>query len=175
MRRGGGKPKGTGYENKVASILVKAFKHKGVAKRDIYRTKLSGGTKTDKGDLLFASNMLKLFPYTVEAKFYKSFNFEQLFISLEKMKKSWKFKKWWRQLQQECKTTKLKHLLVFRYNHAAENYCGFYPHEMEYLPHSLKRAGKFVVKSDDGPIWVMPFTKFLKIYVSEVLGHGRRM
>lgn len=114
-----GRPKGNKFENIVAKLIVSAFAQHGITGKDCYRTPSSGGhrfaKKQDPGDLVLSPKMEELFPFEVEAKFYKEINLWPLWAGQKKWGKSWDFKKWLEQVCREC--PRHRHpLLVFKQN-----------------------------------------------------------
>jgi hypothetical protein len=167
MRKGGGKPKGGAYEHVVAGKIAEAFKKHGVCAEDSYRTKNSGAGPKAKGDLQFSSVLNVLFPFTVECKHVKKFNVHRLFTDYAEMQKSWLFKQWWEQSQEEIEITQKPGLLVFRANNCPD-LCSFESAAvLNYFPSltkELKREGKIVTKYKvENPIWTMRLDAFLRI------------
>jgi len=123
MRKGGGKAKGGQYEHIIIHKLAAAFKPLGIHEDDCYRTKNSGATKAQPGDIQFSPTFAKLFPVLVECKHYKSVRYS-LGKTLSGQPKSCITKHWWKQVRGEQK--ELKHkiaILVFRQNHCPDIVC----------------------------------------------------
>lgn len=123
MRKGGGKPKGGAYEITIARKIAAAFKSLGISEDDCYRTKNSGATKKQPGDIQFSPSFAKKFPVLVECKHYKSIRYS-LGKTLSGQPKSMKVRKWWQQVIQEQKERKDKFgILVFRQNNCPDLVC----------------------------------------------------
>lgn len=126
MKKGGGRAKGNGYENKTAKKVVAAFAAFGIRRKDCYRTPLSGGHKfasqKDPGDLIISKRLEKMFPFSVECKFYKKVKLWALWTPIEDQKKAWKFRIWLRQARKAA--GKKIPLLVFKENNGPDM-CAF--------------------------------------------------
>lgn len=123
MRPGGGRGKGNGYENKIAKKVILAFACFGMKRVDCYRTPGSGGHrfahKKDPGDLVLSSRMRKLFPFSVECKFYRKVKLWPLWIPIEDQKRAHKFRLWLRQAKAAAGEKKIP-LLVFKENNGPD-------------------------------------------------------
>lgn len=124
MKPGGGRSKGNGYENRIAKEVIAAFACFGIKRKDCYRTPGSGGhrfaKKKDPGDLVISPKLRKMFPFSVECKFYKKVKLWALWWPVEDQKKSWRFRPWIRQARKAAKGTKLIPLLVFKENNGPD-------------------------------------------------------
>lgn len=123
MRAGGGRGKGNGYENKIAKQVIAAFACFGMKRTDCYRTPGSGGHrfahKKDPGDLVLSARIQKMFPYSVECKFYKKVKLWPLWTSVEDQKRAHKFRSWLRQAKAAAGKKKVP-LLVFKENNGPD-------------------------------------------------------
>jgi len=154
-----GKAKGGKYEREVIAMIVKAFKSRGITKEDCYRT--PRGSK--EGDIKCGSALAKMFPFTIEAKHYQSVPSLHMLRKFEDMEVSWPWRKWWLQLEEECKITKKAGILVFREDHGLDLVSistfglptGWYD--------KLRKRARFVTFKDGQEIWTLPFDKFLKV------------
>lgn len=151
-----GKPKGGKYERDVMVMIVKAFASRGITKNDCFRTKR--GSK--EGDLNCSSALAKMFPFTIEAKFYASVPSLHLLRKFETMENSWPWKKWWVQLEEECKITKKAGILVFRENNGLD-LVSFYTDKC--WCEGFRKLPRFVTYKDKREIFTMQFKKFLKV------------
>ena len=121
MRKGGGRAKGNGFENKVAKIIVAAFAEYHITQRDCYRTPLSGGHRfakhEDPGDLVISKKLRVIFPFHVECKFYKDVNLRPFWDPQKKWKPSWLPGQWLKQATDACKKSSIgMPMLVFKSN-----------------------------------------------------------
>ena len=121
MKPGGGRPKGHGYECKIAKMIVSTFTDYGITEKDCYRTPLSGGhraaSQTDPSDLVISKKLFKLFPFSPECKFYKEVNLHSLWIPQKKWGKSWNVRVWLAQAIKACGRAKNRFpILVFKQN-----------------------------------------------------------
>lgn len=116
--------KGGAYENTIIRKLTAAFKPLGIHEDDCYRTRNSGATKTQPGDIQLSPRFGKMFPVLVECKHYKRVKY-QLGKSLDHQDKSFHLLKWWKQVEREQKQAKRKFrkegavrksILIFRQN-----------------------------------------------------------
>lgn len=95
MRAGGGKAKGSAFERTLAKMILKSAKRAGhrFSKEDCYRTPMSGGhvyaSKENPSDLVISRKLLKLFPFTVEAKFHRKIGVQHFARPVHKHEKSW--------------------------------------------------------------------------------------
>lgn len=159
-----GKSKGGAYERAVGKKIVRAFRKHGITKDDCFRTPRGSA----EGDLKFGSALAKLFPFTVEAKFYASVPSLHMLRTFEDMGKSWPWKNWWLQLEAETKITKKVGLLVFRENNGID-LCSFYWPCLDSFLRNLEEDKKlrvlprFVTTKDGNEIWTVSFDAFLKI------------
>ncbi len=113
----GGKRKGNAFERAIMNKIVKTFSPFGITVTDAFRSILSGGHKDSCGDISFSPALIKMFPFSIECKFYKKIDMYNLLVPWEKMGKSNKFKMWWNQtLEGAKKNPKLAPLLVFKSN-----------------------------------------------------------
>lgn len=98
MRSGGGKAKGSAFERKVASMIIKATKDTGFhfEKEDCYRTPMSGGhiyaKQEEPSDLVLSKRLRKVIPIAVECKFRKTINMYHFTVPFEQHEKSWEEK-----------------------------------------------------------------------------------
>lgn len=123
MRKGGGKAKGGAYENTIARKIAAAFKSLGIHEDDCYRTKNSGATKKQPGDLQFSPHFAKMFPVLVECKHYKNVKYK-LGKAISDLPKSFALKEWWKQVIREQSAIKHKKaLLIFRPNNCPDIVC----------------------------------------------------
>jgi hypothetical protein len=171
MKKGGGRAKGSGFEREIAHEVIAAFKEFGIKKEDCYRTPLSGGhifaKGKDPGDLVISPKLRKLFPFTVECKFYKKLHMHAWWIPVMKQKKAWKFRGW---LEQVCKsaTPKLPPMLVFKGNNLP-TFCAIQcPIESPLSIRGLKPQLRFTYEGE--PWIVVLFSKFLKTQVALAKG-----
>jgi hypothetical protein len=158
MRKGGGRSKGNGFENKVAKIVVATFGMKGT---DCYRTPSSGGhrfaKKKDPGDLVLSKRMRRVFPFSTECKSYKEINLLP-FWRPEKKHGAWEVRKWIAQAVAACNGKKdMYPLVVFKENQGEE--MAILPEVMPYAA-QFKRYLKFQY---NGQTWfVVRFKDLLK-------------
>lgn len=148
MARFNSRAKGNAFERLVADMIAKALK---VSVKEIFRTPLSGGHPyADRGDLTMSADVLKRFPFTVEAKHQKTFKLEHLVSPTTQMYG------WMDQVTQAANHTKgRKRLLVIRGNRTPI-VCA-YPREVTPFPHVL------VQHPVSGEIWcIVLFSDFLK-------------
>lgn len=115
-----GRTKGAGFERVIAKLVVERFAEHGITNLDCYRTPLSGGhfaaSKVDPGDLLISPALRKLFPYSVEAKFYKELQW-RVILSDKPIKGN--LETWWIQCCKAASKTELIPMLVFKQNQGA--------------------------------------------------------
>lgn len=168
MRAGGGAPKGHGFENAVAKMVAAAFTPFGIKREDCYRTPLSGGHpfagKKDPGDLQMSPQLVELFPYCVECKFYKKIFLHGLLFPPKTWLKAWNFSKWLKQVCKAAKHTKRIPLLVIKGNNTPE--FAILPRVMPLSP-MFKRKIKFRWEQED---WIaVPFSDFLDKSVNQLL------
>jgi hypothetical protein len=120
MRSGGSKSKGGAYELIICRKIALAFKSLGIKEDDCYRTKNSGATKRQPGDIQFSPRFAKLFPVLIECKHYRSISYK-LGKDLSAQPKSYVICKWWLQVIREQKERKdKKAILVFRQNNCSD-------------------------------------------------------
>ena len=170
MRKGGGRAKGNGFENKIAKMIVKEFHDFGIRRKHCYRTPGSGGHRqarnTDPGDLVIHRKLRKLFPYCVECKFYKSIDLWNLFLSFRYHVKSSKFKTWLKQVCTAAKRTHQIPLLIFKKNNA-DILCAL-PYDSK-LDHSPVLKFKYKHKT-----WIVLKFKSLIRYLVKEHSHGTK-
>lgn len=158
-----GKAKGGKYEREVARLIVRAFKDRGITKDDCHRT--PRGSK--EGDLKCGSALAKILPFTIECKHYAKVPSLHLLRKFEDMQDSWPWKKWWLQLEEECKITKKAGILIFRED-LGMDLVSFYPKDLRINDFGapmvkLQKTARFVTYKAKHEIWTMPFAKFLKV------------
>lgn len=121
MKPGRGRNKGSGFEREVAKMIVDTFDLK---KTECYRTPMSGGhryaSKKDPGDLVLSARARRVFPFSVECKFYKKVDLWPFLEPEKKQKKSWPVRKWIAQTVAACNGKRDVHpLLVFKQNNSS--------------------------------------------------------
>lgn len=156
--------KGGAYENTVARKIAKAFRKHGITEDDVYRTKNSGATKKQPGDIQLSPVAVKVFPAVIECKHYKRI----VWIMGKPIHNQNSYlKKWWKQVEQEQRDAPERFsILIFRPNRC--------PDMAAFVP---KTVGKFVplfphirfnniikTKSQTERIWIVPLKLFLKKY-----------
>lgn len=151
-----GKAKGGAYEREVAAMIVYAFRKRGITKDDVHRT--PRGSK--EGDLKFGSALSVKFPFTTECKCYRSIPSKHLLRKVASMEKSWPWKTWWTQLEEEVKITKKPGILVFRENHGIDLISVF---RKDIAQWRFEHTPRFVTFQDGFEIWTMDFKRFLKV------------
>ncbi len=120
MRKGGGKQKGGAYEHIIIHKLALAFKSLGIKEDDCYRTKNSGATKSQPGDIQLSPRFAKILPVLIECKHYKGVKYA-LGKILSGQPKSSPLFVWWKQVIREQKERKDKMgILVFRQNNCPD-------------------------------------------------------
>lgn len=171
MRRGGGKSKGGAYEHIIIHKLAAAFKPLGIQEDDCYRTKNSGATKSQLGDVQFSPRFAKLFPVLVECKHYKSIRYS-LGKTLSGQAKTSKPKVWWRQVIREQKERKDKMgILVFRQNNCPDVVALKQEHYNTLIslvhPYAAYTWCMFTMWKKE-TIIMLPFDEFLRDVVSNI-------
>lgn len=120
MKKGGGRGKGNAFERVIAKTIVEAFCDFGIKDKHCYRTPSSGGHRyakhKDPGDLVIASRLRKMFPYSVECKSYGNIDMFSLWSAIDRHKKSSFFRKFLKQTCAAAKHSRLTPLLVFKKN-----------------------------------------------------------
>jgi hypothetical protein len=152
-----GKAKGGQYERDVATMIVAAFADRGISKDDCFRT--PRGSK--EGDLKCGSALAKMFPFTIEVKFYASVPYYHMLHKFEKMQDSWPWKKWWLQLEEEVKLTKKPGILVFRENRGVD-LVSIYASDVAKWP-KLQHTPRFTTYKEGFEIWTFSLSRFLKV------------
>src|ERR1700761_7991388 len=94
--------KGGAFEHTVIRRLAEAFKPLGISEDDIFRTKNSGATKKQPGDIQFSPAMAKLWPVLVECKHYKTVPYS-LGKTISGLKKTNLLQVWWKQVMRAQK------------------------------------------------------------------------
>lgn len=175
MKKGGGKSKGGAYENIIARHLALRFKAFRITEDDCYRTKNSGATKKQPGDIQFSPAMSKVFPAIIECKHYKNILIK-ICVPLDRQPKSYPIKAWWIQLLREQKDVDKKFgansrfaLLIMRQNRCPDM-VAFAPQTLsKVLPTSNIRSAKFrnIIKTSwkTDIIWIVPLSDFLDYFV----------
>jgi len=168
-----GKSKGSANERDVKRLILKAFKPFGITENDAFRSILSGGHQESFGDISLSSGLAKLFPFGVEAKFYRKINLYALFSKWDKIIVSSHFKEWWKQA---CDgTAKCKHLyplLVFKGNNQ-DHLCMVYAHHLCYVASNKKNPlvkreiPHFIHYTSEGEVWILKFSVLLKLLVNK--------
>lgn len=168
--------KGGAFENTVARIIAKAFKSLGIEEDDCYRTKNSGATKRQPGDIQFSPAFAKLFPVLIECKHYRNVRINSG-KSLDHQPKSYPIKAWWQQLLKEekdyAKTHKKKFkkpgLLIFRQNSCPivvgmhlDTYELLLGHPFSWTPYKWSMITSWKLR----PVILVPLKEFLFLYVS---------
>lgn len=156
-----GKPKGGQYERDIAARIIYAFRKRGITQNDCFRT--SRGSK--EGDLKCGSALARMFPFTIECKFYASVPCLHLLKKVEAMNKSWPWQKWWKQLEEEVKLTKKPGVLIFRENNGLD-LVSVYRHDVSQW--RFDKVPKFVTFDNKMEVWTMDFRKFLKTIARSV-------
>lgn len=168
--------KGGAYEHTVIRKLAVAFKPLGIQEDDIFRTKNSGATKSQPGDIQFSPRLAKLLPVLVECKHYKTVK-ARLGKSIDKQGASFHLFFWWKQVQREQKERKDKMgILVFRQNNVQDliairvdhfrELCGKLP-KWELFHWSMFTSWK------KQAIVVCPFSEFLDLVVAHKLAQRK--
>lgn len=157
-----GKNKGGKYERAVIVMIVAAFEHRGITKDDLFRT--PRGCK--EGDIKCGSALTKILPFTIEAKHYADVPSLRMLYKFEAMQASWHWKKWWLQLEEECKLTKKPGILVFREDLGLDLVSFYRKDAVKWT--KLEKQPKFVTYKDGFEIWTMQFRKFLKVIARSV-------
>lgn len=176
MRKGGGKAKGGAYEHKIIRILADAFKPLGIHDDDIYRTKNSGATKAQPGDLQFSPKFAKMFPVLVECKHYKTVKY-RLGKSIDHQEASFHLFFWWKQVVREQKERKDKMgILVFRQNNCSDLVAVRVDH-FQVLCSTLPKWEMFSWSMHTSwkkqAILVCPFDEFLELVLTKVKASRR--
>jgi len=162
------KAKGGGYERVIIAKLAKAFVQLGVAEDDIFRTKNSGSTKAQPGDIQFSPKMAKLFPVLIECKHYKNILYK-LGKNFSSQPKSYPTVQWWKQVIREQALRQDKFgILVFRQNNCQDLVCIQVKH-YQALFGSLPKWeqytwSQFTFWKKDSLV-ILPFKEFIKVYV----------
>jgi hypothetical protein len=118
-----GKRKGGKYENLMLKMLAEEFKSIGIQQDDCFRTKNSGGTKDQAGDIGLSPRFAKIFPVLIECKFYKTVKYK-LGKAVNKQSNSFHLYGWWEQVRREQKQHKDRcGILVFRQNNCPDLVC----------------------------------------------------
>lgn len=174
MRKGGGKSKGGAYETATARRISKAFAMFGILEDDCYRTKNSGATKAQPGDLQLSPVFAKLLPAVIECKHYRTILFK-LGRKLSAQPKSYPIHQWWLQVRAEEKASTRNHfgLLIMRENNC-DDLCAFSPvklhatfnkHNLRTIPLTRNCFDSLLIthyKEDE--IWIVPLSEFLEVY-----------
>lgn len=170
MRKGGGKPKGGKYELTICAKLAIAFKPLGIQEDDCYRTKNSGATKKQPGDIQFSPHFAKMFPVLVECKHYKSIRYS-LGKTLSGQPKSCMPRIWWQQVIREQKERKDKMgVLVFRQNNCPDLICLKIKHFEKLclgLPKWEALSWSMFTHWKETSLVILKFSEFLKIVVDK--------
>jgi hypothetical protein len=117
VRKGGGKGKGSGFERDVAKQIVRAFHKFGIKQRECWRSVLSGGHTMSSGDLIMSVKLEKLFPYSVECKFYRKIDWWHFLVTPPMRNQKWKEMQWLAQaINGAKKRPDLKPLLIMKEN-----------------------------------------------------------
>lgn len=170
--------KGGRYENTVITQLAAAFKPLGLAAGDITRTKNSGASKDQLGDVHFSPAFIKVFPAVVECKHYKKLPFYRICMPLHLQHKM--IVGWWKQVTRDQKKAKHRFaLLVFRVNFC-DDVVAFKPAQLHDLcPEVIIKRGKFrnIIKTTwkGEPVWIMPLVTFLNHFVAMRILTCKRM
>ena len=182
MRKGGGKQKGGAFENVIARKIAKAFVKFNITEDDCYRTKNSGATKAQPGDLQMSPALAKLLPALIEAKHYKKIEYK-LGKFLSAQPESYIIRKWWKQVKREerdhARADKFKMqapkfgLLVMRQNNVPD-ICAFSPQKLKSAfearhcdhPHLTRYTFKNLIITyfRDEEVWIVPLADFLTHY-----------
>lgn len=121
MKAGGGKSKGSSFERLVANLIVSAFSDQGIKQIDCYRTPMSGehifAHKKNPGDLVMSQRLLRLFPFSVECKFYADFDVLRFLCDRDSRKPTWNEFLWLKQACSQAKNNTYP-LLVFKRNNS---------------------------------------------------------
>jgi len=169
MRSGGGKAKGGAYEHTVAKRISLAMKCFNIHEDDCYRTKNSGATKAQPGDLQLSPALVKFLPATIEAKHYRTIKYK-LGRKLSAQPSSYEIHQWWKQVEREQKDAPNKFsLLVMRENNCPD-LCAFAISKIREIQPRLHFTrytfGSLIVTHyKDKEIWIVPFEEFLDAYV----------
>jgi hypothetical protein len=116
--------KGGAYENTIIRKLTVVFKPLGIHPDDCYRTRNSGATKAQPGDIQLSPRFGKIFPVLIECKHYKNVKY-QLGKPIDNQDKSFHLLKWWKQVNKEQRQAQKKFkkkgnirkaVLIFRQN-----------------------------------------------------------
>lgn len=161
--------KGGRYENIVITQLATAFKKLGIDAGDITRTKNSGASKDQLGDVHLSPAFMKLLPAIIECKHYKKLPFFRICMPLHLQHKI--IVGWWKQVTRDNKKAKHRFaLLVFRVNFCAD-VVAFKPAQLDKLcPAVIIKKAKFrnIIKTTwkDEPVWIVPLDAFLNHFVA---------
>jgi hypothetical protein len=166
-----GKPKGGKYEHTVIKILAKAFAPLGIQEDDIFRTKNSGATKAQPGDIQFSPRFAKIFPVLVECKHYATVKYK-LGKSVDHQPASFHLFFWWKQVVREQKERKDKMgILVFRQNNCDDLICLKITHFEQLCGHFPKwQAFSWLMSTSwkNETLVVVPLKEFLPLVVSKI-------
>lgn len=117
--------KGGTYENTIIRKLTTAFACIGIHEDDCYRTRNSGASAKQPGDIQLSPRFGKLFKATIECKHYKIVKY-QLGKPLHTQDPSFRLFAWWKQVEKEQQQAKKikgltrQGILVFRQNHCPD-------------------------------------------------------
>jgi hypothetical protein len=121
--------KGGTYENTIIRKLTTAFARLGIHEDDCYRTRNSGASIKQPGDIQLSPKFGKLFKVIIECKHYKRIKY-QLGKPLDHQDKSFLLLKWWKQVSKEQKQANKKFkdkartaILIFRQNRCPDIVC----------------------------------------------------
>lgn len=170
MRKGGSKAKGGAYELSIAKKIASAFNQYGIKEDDCYRTKNSGATKSQPGDLQLSPAFAKIFPATIECKHYRNVRYK-LGRKLDAQPKSFPIVEWWKQLEREERDAGNKFgLLIIRENNCAD-LVGFDPDKLQsvWTPYNLSfKSSYFKTKLNtifgERRVWFVTLDDFLSWY-----------
>lgn len=177
MRKGGGKSKGGSFEHLIAEQISTAMKVFGIHADDCYRTKNSGATKAQPGDLQFSPALCSLLPATIECKHYAHINYK-LGKPLHLQPKSYPILDWWKQLKREEKDAGNKFgLLIMRGNHCSD-LVAFAPKRMVVVFDALNMPrftfsrynfkSLIITRFHAEEVWIVPLSEFLEVYALHV-------
>lgn len=118
--------KGGTYENTIIRKLTTAFTSLGIHEDDCYRTRNSGASIKQPGDIQLSPRFGKIFKVIIECKHYKRIKY-QLGKTLDHQDKSFLLLKWWKQVAKEQKQANKKFkdkarraILIFRQNNCPD-------------------------------------------------------
>lgn len=163
-----GKAKGGKFEHTIARTIAEHFNPLKIKEDDCYRTKNSGATVRQPGDIQFSPALRKVFPAVIECKHYRSIHYK-MNAPIESQINP--IKEWWKQFRQEQRQAKKSHALLIMRENRCPIVVAFFPAAIDRIaPNVIIKKAKFrtIIKTSwkGDPVWIVPLTDFLHYYVA---------